>query len=167
MGVGEIWRRVMSTFDLLESLLGAPNPQRQASVSAEIWREIEEDFSVELPDEVKRFLNSYGGIQVSEYISIFAPGAILDVHDIIGSSVTENPSIDEALLPTSGGMIIWGSTVNADQLFLVQRSGGWSVAAWCRQWGEWYESPLGLAEWALQAFSPESDIFWLPKWEYP
>ncbi|WP_042376497.1 hypothetical protein [Streptacidiphilus melanogenes] len=81
--------------------------------------------------------------------------------------ITLNKRIPDPLLPPPGGMLIWGNTVDADQLFLVQRCGGWRVATWCRQWVEWHETDLSLPQRVSHTLSPKQSVQWLPEWEFP
>jgi hypothetical protein len=151
----------------LRQLLGEPRNVDSPSELPEIWTEVESEFQVEAPADVKEFLEAYGSVRIWGYLFIFAPSALVDAQKHFGPSISRRSIIPEPLLPEAGGMLLWGSTVDADQLFLVQRPGGWRVAAWLRQWAEWYESDLPLAEWMEAALSPELPVEWLPEWEYP
>ncbi|WP_042419062.1 hypothetical protein [Streptacidiphilus anmyonensis] len=155
----------MSSLDDLRSILGDPLALDPDSDS--IWSEIEADLSATVPDDARDFLNAYGGLMIEGFLAIHHPGALLDVHQDFGPQIIRNRRIPDPLLPSPGGMLIWGNTVDADQLFLVQRSGGWRVAAWCRQWVEWYETELSLPAWISHALSPEQNVQWLPEWEFP
>jgi hypothetical protein len=149
--------------ELIE-LLGEPHSK---GCPQDIWGEVEREFHIEVPVEVRDFLDAYGGVRVSGYLSIFSPGALTDCQRFFGETVSGVSKIVDPMLPVSGGMFIWGSTVEADLLFMVQRRAGWRVAAWVRQWHEWYESDMPLMDWALLAFSNSQDIDWLPEWNYP
>ncbi|UWE07552.1 hypothetical protein [Actinacidiphila bryophytorum] len=148
----------------LSELLG---PARPGADDEDAWAEAEEWFRTPVPGEVREFLGAYGGVWVSGFLSIISPGALIECQEFHRDSVARIRKIADPMLPEPGGMFVWGSTVEADLLFMVQRPSGWRVAAWVRQWHEWYESDLSLAEWASFAFSSRQDIPWLPEWEYP
>lgn len=133
----------------------------------EVWAEVGEAFCVAVPDDVRSFLDAYGGVWVSEFLSIVPPGALVECQGFFRESLAAVREIPDPWLPEVRGMFVWGSTVEADVLFMVQRPAGWRVAAWVRQRHEWYESDLPLMEWASFAFSGRRDILWLPEWEYP
>lgn len=154
----------MSISPELNALLGAP---RRDSRDEDSWGEVEHGFGVDIPDDFRVLLSGYGGILISGYLSVLSPDVISSYQRQLGETIAKVEGIPDPLLPALGGMFIWGSTVESDLLFLVQRAGGWRVAAWVRQWFEWYETDMPLGQWLAFARSEEQDILWLPEWEYP
>lgn len=157
----------MDVSGTLRELLGESPRLDTPGELAEAWAELEGELKVEVPGDVKEFLDAYGSLEIWDFLRIHAPGALAEAHNYFGLTIAGNDRVVEPLLPEAGGMLLWGTTVEADLLFLVQRPGGWRVAAWVRQWREWYESDLPLAEWMASALSPEGPVDWLPEWEYP
>lgn len=153
--------------EIPEELIEILKPVHPGASDEEVWGEVEETFCTAIPGDVRDFLDTYGGIWVSEFLSIVSPDALVECQSFYRESVAGIKKITDPLLPEAGGMFVWGSTVEADILFMVQRPAGWRVAAWVRQWHEWYESDMSLMEWASFAFSSRQDILWLPEWEYP
>lgn len=83
----------------------------------------------------------------------------------MGPRLERSPYVPGAVLPTAGGMLLWGNTIEGDQLFLVDRgTAGWTVSAFRRNWADWYESRLNHTEWLRAALSGEIATDWLPEW---
>jgi hypothetical protein len=69
------------------------------------------------------------------------------------------------ILPSAGGVLLWGNTLEGDQLFLVPRTGGvWTVSAFRRNWHDVYDSGLEFGEWFYRALGGEICTDWLPVW---
>ncbi|MFD3469722.1 hypothetical protein ACFWWM_25765 [Streptomyces sp. NPDC058682] len=69
------------------------------------------------------------------------------------------------MLPTRGGALVWGNTIDGDQLFFVPHNdGSWTVSAFRRGWGDWHDTNLGLSDWFYQALASEIGTGWLPEW---
>ncbi|MFI0990249.1 hypothetical protein [Streptomyces exfoliatus] len=71
-----------------------------------------------------------------------------------------------SVLPSPGGALLWGHTIEGDRLFLVpQAHGTWTVSAFRRGWGDWHDTGLGFGEWFRGALAGALATDWLPQWE--
>ncbi|MEU3660971.1 hypothetical protein AB0E77_14645 [Streptomyces sp. NPDC032940] len=76
-----------------------------------------------------------------------------------------HPAIPRKVLPDVGGMLHWGHSIEGDQFFLEDRGGGkWTVSAFRRNWGDWYESDETLVNWLLGVFHGHTASEWMPEW---
>ena len=49
--------------------------------------------------------------------------------------------------------------------FLIDRGDRWTVSAFVRQRGQWYQSDQTLIDWLLGALDNDASPPWLPLWE--
>ncbi|MBB4944538.1 hypothetical protein F4556_000073 [Kitasatospora gansuensis] len=65
-----------------------------------------------------------------------------------------------------GGALLWGNTIEGDQLFLVpHENGSWTVSAFRRGWADWYDSDLCFSDWFHLALTGGTATDWLAEWE--
>jgi hypothetical protein len=153
----------MSVIEVLGPLLGPPPVRLSHS-----FEEVEHGWGIRLPDSYKEIGAAYGDALISDFIFICGPKSLQKYETRMGRLLRDNPLIPGAILPDPNGMLLWGNTIEGDQLFLVDNgSSGWTVSAWLRQWMSWYESNLPLADWLYQALSGQLGVEWLPEWESP
>jgi hypothetical protein len=149
----------------LRVLLGEPPNQPERSLDT-----VREAMDVDLPDEYAAFALAYGDLAVDEYLLFYGPASLLR------SAHQQGPTLERiaeglgasphAVLPSPGGMLLWGATVEGDSLFLVDRGDKrWTVSAFVRQRGIWYESDQTLIDWLHTALTNDTSPQWLPAWE--
>lgn len=149
----------MSTKSTFRDILGDPLRSNDdvAGVLAE-W-------NVAAPPAYIEFANGYGDAMLDGYIFFAGAKSLASLANGIGRDLEASDSVPGVVLPTRGGMLLWGHTVEGDQLFLVQRDASeWTVSAWLRQRATWYESELTIVEWLEIAFDNERSPNWLPLW---
>ncbi|WP_369226289.1 hypothetical protein AB5J52_36570 [Streptomyces sp. R39] len=150
----------MSAADILAPVLGPP-PQRAAGT----FQAPEREWGVALPEEYADFGSAYGDATISDFIFVCGPRTLQSYAARMGPRMERSPFVPGEVLPTKGGMLLWGNTVEGDQLFLVDRGDGrWTVAAFRRNWADWYESDLTLLDWLRQALTGQIATDWLPVW---
>ncbi|WP_367323413.1 hypothetical protein [Streptomyces sp. HUAS ZL42] len=151
----------MSSVGQLKNVLGLP-PRGPVGT----FEEVENSFGVSLPAEVKDVCSLYGDVMVSDFIFIFGPKFMAEKSAWMSDFVRDgHPAIPRAVLPDAGGMLHWGHTIEGDKFFLEDRgSGRWTVSAFRRNWGDWYESDDTLADWLVGVFKGNRAVDWMPEW---
>ena len=155
----------MTDLARLRALLGEPPNQPQRSLDT-----VREALGVELPEEYAAFALAYGDLTVDEYLLFYGPASLVrcahqqgPTLERIAQRLSASP---HAVLPSPGGMLLWGATVEGDSLFLVNRcEKRWTVSAFVRQRGDWYESDQTLIDWLHTALTNDTSPPWLPAWE--
>ena len=150
----------MSAADILTPLLGLPPERATGTFDA-----LEREWGVTLPEEYVDFGRAYGDATITDFIFVCGPGTLAWYAATMGPRMERNPFVPGEVLPAKGGMLLWGNTLEGDQLFLVDRGDGrWTVSAFRRNWADWYRSDLTLLDWLRQALSGEIATDWLPEW---
>ncbi|OIK28116.1 SMI1/KNR4 family protein [Streptomyces malaysiense] len=150
----------MSAPDALIPLLGQPSQR-----NIDTFETLERKWGVAFPREYVEFGRSYGDSTISEFIFVCGPKTLESYAERMSSRMERNPFVPRDFLPTKDGMLLWGNTVEGDQLFLVDRGNSeWNVAAFRRNWSDWYESELTLVEWLHLALTGQIASDWLPEW---
>ncbi|MFJ3975918.1 hypothetical protein [Streptomyces sp. NPDC090021] len=119
------------------------------------------------PDEYKEISACYGDALIDGFLYVYGPLKIAEKSEWMSDYVArgESRKIKHPVLPSEGGMLHWGHTIEGDKLFLTPRGGGeWAVSAFRRNWGDWYETDLRVDEWLLGVFSGNIETDWLPEW---
>ncbi|MFF0596399.1 hypothetical protein [Streptomyces antibioticus] len=152
----------MSSLERLRSLLGLPPgaaDERDFSV-------VEAGLGIKLPQEVKGVCSLYGDVLISDFILVFGPKFMTEKGLWMSEFVREgHPVIPKAVLPDPGGMLHWGHSVEGDKFFLENRGGGkWTVSAFRRNLGDWYESDETLTDWLVGVFAGRDAEDWMPQW---
>jgi hypothetical protein len=120
---------------------------------------------VTFPEEYADLARVYGDVTISDYIFVFGPRTLASYVARMGPRMERSSYVPGDVLPSKGGMLLWGNTIEGDQLFLVDRGDGrWTVSAFRRNWADWYESDLTLLEWLRQALTGQIATDWLPEW---
>ncbi|MFJ3913883.1 hypothetical protein [Streptomyces vinaceus] len=105
---------------------------------------------------------------IDEFLFIYGPRSTREMGEWMSDYVARGESsvIVEPVLPTPGGMFMWGHTIEGDRLFLVPRGEGepWTVSAFRRNWGDWHGTQMPLEEWLVKAFRGAIETTWLPEW---
>ncbi|MEV4558403.1 hypothetical protein AB0K51_15630 [Kitasatospora sp. NPDC049285] len=122
-------------------------------------------WGIEFPSDFCEIAGAYGDATISEYI-FFCGARRLEKYAMgMGRKLEQSRKVPELVLPSPGGALVWGNTLEGDQFFLVPRKGGkWTVSAFRRGWGDWYESDLEFSEWFYAALAGEIATDWLPEW---
>lgn len=151
----------MSSMDQLRELLGMPPVKNEES-----WAPVEQALGIELPKEVKEFCSRYGDLVISDFIAVYGAGSMIEKSVWMSDFVRDGHSvIPRTVLPDAGGMLHWGHSIEGDSFFLEDRgSGRWTVSAFRRNWGDWYESNEVMTDWLVGVFSGRLATDWMPEW---
>lgn len=138
------------------------------SRSGEI-REIGLQWGVELPDDFTQIMGLYGDLLISGYLYLRGASTLnSDTAQRMREMLEAGRTVQYKILPSAGGALLWGHTVEGDQLLLVPRPGGsWSVSAFRRNWHDVYDSDLSFSDWLYGALRGEVADDWLPAWPSP
>ncbi|MFD5884212.1 hypothetical protein [Streptomyces yangpuensis] len=143
-------------------LLGAPVRQDEGH----LIKEIASSWSVTLPEDFIAIAGAYGDAVVSDYIYFCGARTLRRYADGMGRQLEASRTVPHVVLPTPGGALVWGNTIEGDQLFLVPRGGGtWTVSAFRRGWADWHDTDLGFSDWFHLALTGGTATDWLPEWE--
>lgn len=144
-----------------KSILGSPFRSNEESQV----REIGNSWGVELPADFCEISGAYGDAAFSEFILLCGMRGLAEYSALMGPMLEKSLTVPHLILPTAGGALLWGNTVEGDQLFLVPQSGGkWTVSAFRRQWGDWYASDMEFGDWFHAALTGLVATDWLPQW---
>ncbi|WP_406164077.1 hypothetical protein OG806_49405 [Streptomyces sp. NBC_00882] len=144
----------MKTISDFAPVLGLPVRQDEGH----LIEEIASAWSVTLPADFVEIAGAYGDIVISDYIYFCGARTLREYADGMGRKLEASRAVPvpHTVLPTPGGALVWGNTIEGDQLFLVPRDGGsWTVSAFRRGWADWHDTELGFSDWlylALPAF---------------
>lgn len=178
----------------LMALLGEPD----RSVTPVPWHLSRAEVGMDFPADFRGFVDRFGGGQFRRELAVHSPTAwaspgspngferfILDTTEdgSIGDYLAgayEDGDYDECphpVYPEPGGLLLWGNTWNADQLFWLTEGEDpdkWPVAIWYRQLAEWDTFDGGFAAFSLALItgaypmahellpSPDPEV---PEWE--
>ncbi|QNA77585.1 hypothetical protein C8250_042660 [Streptomyces sp. So13.3] len=152
----------MRTVSDFVPLLGAPVRQEEGHLIEKIAR----SWSVTLPEDFVEVAGAYGDAAISEFIFLCGARTLQSYSDGMGRKLEQSSSVPHLVLPSADGALVWGNTSEGDQLFLVPRGGStWTVSAFRRGWGDWYDSDLGFSDWFHLALTGGIAADWLPEWE--
>lgn len=152
----------MASLEDLQGILG-PSPWAERRNFASVERE----WGISIPSEVKKVGLLYGDSLVSDFLFIFGPITMTPKGNWMSAYVSEGKArkIPHPVIPESGGMLHWGHSIDGDRLFLEDRGNGlWTVSAFRRDWGDWYESDLPLIDWLVGVFNGSLATDWMPEW---
>ena len=128
--------------------------------------EVERVLGTELPKEVIEVCSMYGDLLISDFIFVFGPKCMAEKGVWMSGFVRDGDDvIPRGVLPEVGGMLHWGHSIEGDKFFLERKKGGeWTVSAFRRGWGDWYESDDGFIEWMVKVFEGRCAEDWMPEW---
>ncbi|WP_405965543.1 hypothetical protein OG713_42095 [Streptomyces sp. NBC_00723] len=151
----------MASLERLKEILGAPPVGLEGDFLG-----VERELGVELPVEVKEVGSVYGDLLISDFIFIFGTKFMVEKGVWMSEYVRDGEDvIPRGVLPEVGGMLHWGHSIEGDKFFLERREGGkWTVSAFRRNWGDWYESDDGLIDWMVKVFEGKCAVDWMPEW---
>jgi hypothetical protein len=151
----------MPATDSLIPLLGEPR-----NTAPDALENLQREWGVTFPAEYVAFANGYGDASVSEFIFVFGPRTLASYAESMGPLLEDTPDVPGTVLPKPGGMLLWGNTAEGDQLCLVDRGDGrWTVSAFRRGWGDWYDSELTVVDWFRGVLTEEVAADWFPEWD--
>jgi hypothetical protein len=127
--------------------------------------ELAREWEITLPQDFIDIAGAFGDASISGFIYFFGGGTLQEYAGLMGDLMEQCREVPHPVLPSLGGALLWGNTLEGDQLFLVPHADGtWTVSAFLRQWGEWYDSELGFSDWLYGALTGEVATQWLPEW---
>jgi hypothetical protein len=145
----------------LVSLLGRPLRPSEGPLLAEIGRE----WGVAFPEDFVSIAGAYGDVVISGFIFFCGAREIRTYADLMGHLLEQSDAVPCRVLPSPGGALLWGNTIEGDQLFLVDRGGGrWTVSAFRRGWADWHDTDLEFGEWFPAVLAGEIETDWMPEW---
>lgn len=148
-------------FDVTE-LLGPP----VRAGDAMRLREIATDWGVQFPADFIEISGAYGDVMISDFIFLCGARELESYAQLMGRSMEESSTVPCPVLPSPGGALLWGNTIEGDQLFLVDRGQGrWTVSAFRRGWADWLDTDLEFGEWFTGVLAGEIATDWMPEWE--
>jgi hypothetical protein len=126
-------------------------------------------WGVTLPHDFLEIASAYGDSTISGYLTFNGPRTLGFKGELFGPGLPDwNVLYDRdgiAVLPTPGGMLLRGSTIEGDMLCLKRReSGRWTVSASLRDWFEWRDYDLEFSDWFYLALLGRIGEDWLPEW---
>ncbi|MGO4614304.1 hypothetical protein AB4305_08270 [Nocardia sp. 2YAB30] len=145
----------------LNQILGPPVRQDEAGKVAQIGRE----WGVRLPPDFVEVAGAYGHTMIGEFIFLAGASSISSYAEEMGKHMDENPTVPCTVLPTPGGALLWGNTIEGDQLFLRhQDDERWTVSAFRRNDHDWLDTDHEFGEWFVGVLSGELETTWMPEW---
>lgn len=145
----------------LVPLLGRPVRHGEADRVARIGRE----WGVRFPSDFIEVAGAYGNTMIGGFIFLAGASSICPYAEEMGKGMDENPTVPCAVLPAPGGSLLWGNTIEGDQLFLRPRSDGrWTVSAFRRNHHDWLDTTHEFGEWFIGVLSGELETDWMPEW---
>ncbi|WP_369387245.1 hypothetical protein AB5J72_06190 [Streptomyces sp. CG1] len=147
--------------DALLPLLGGPVRHGEE----EQLREAEAEWGVQFPLAFVEVAGAYGDTVICDYIFLCGARKIRSYAERMGRRMEKSSTVPCRVLPSAQGVLLWGNTVEGDQLFLIPReSGRWTVSAFRRNWHDWYDSDLSFEEWFPAMLSGAIETDWMPEW---
>ncbi|MFE2065273.1 hypothetical protein ACFXDH_23260 [Streptomyces sp. NPDC059467] len=148
----------------LVRLLGQPSrPDSKAALE-----EVAADWGVTFPRDFVEIAGSFGDVVVCEYLLLCGGRSLRGYADLMAAMMEESSTVPCKVLPSPGGALLWGNTVEGDQLFLVERGGGrWTVSAFRRNWHDWHDTDMEFGEWLPRMLAGEIETDWMPEWPAP
>jgi hypothetical protein len=151
----------MKTIEDFVPLLGRPVRDSDASALEQIGR----SWGIALPADYLEIAGAYGDSVISDFIFFCGARTVETYAAQMGSLLEQSRTVPHLVLPSPGGALVWGNTIEGDQLFLVPHpNGGWTVSAFRRNWHDFYDSDLGFSDWFHLALTGEIGTDWLPEW---
>lgn len=139
----------------------APRQSEGALIEA-----IGQSWSVSLPADFVDIAGAYGDTSISGYLYLCGSRKLESYAARMGPLLERSSKVPYAVLPTAGGALLWGNTLEGDQLFLVPHENDtWTVSAFRRNWGDFIDTDICFSDWLYLALTGETATDWLPEWE--
>jgi hypothetical protein len=148
----------------LVPLLGSPVRPGEGPLLAAIGKE----WGVSFPRDFVEISGIYGDVVICEYLLFCGGRSIRAYADLMAAAMEESKTVPCRVLPSPGGALLWGNTIEGDQLFLIDRGEGrWTVSAFRRGWADWYDTDMEFGEWFPRMLAGEIETDWMPEWPAP
>lgn len=151
----------MRSLDEFVPVLGsAPRQAEGALIEA-----IGQFWSVSLPADFVALVGAYGDASISGYLYLCGSRTLESYAAQMGPLLEESSTVPYSVLPTTAGALLWGNTLDGDQLFLVPHENGtWTVSVFRRQWHDFIDTDMCFSDWLYLALTGETATEWLPEW---
>ncbi|MFI1280995.1 hypothetical protein ACH4U5_09580 [Streptomyces sp. NPDC020858] len=110
----------MKTISDFVPALGLPVRQDEGH----LIEEIAPAWPVSLPEDFVAITGTHGDAAISDYIYCCGARTLRRYADGMGRRLEASRTVPHTVLPNPGGALVWGNTVEGDQLFLFPREGG-------------------------------------------
>jgi hypothetical protein len=116
-----------------------------------------------------QILSACGDSVISDYLTVYGPRTLGFGGEFYGPGLPDGEILYDGdsipILPTPGGLLLWGSSAEGDMLCLKLREPGrWTVSASLRNWFEWRDYDLDFSDWLHLALTGKICQDWLPEW---
>ena len=127
-------------------------------------------WGVALPEDFLEIMSAYGDSCISDYLTLYGPTTLGFAGEFFGPGLADWSVHEDSngipILPTPGGLLLWGSTIEGDMLCLRQLpTGRWIVSVSLRNWFEWRDYDQDFSDWFHNALTGRVCDDWLPEWE--
>ncbi|MEU1481184.1 hypothetical protein ACFYZ8_44025 [Streptomyces sp. NPDC001668] len=144
----------------LSALLGPPVRSDEKEIEA-----VAREWGVVFPPDFVSLAGAYGDTVICEYLLFCGARELVPYAARMGRLLEDSRTVPHRVLPTPGGALVWGNTIEGDQLFLVDRGDGrWTVSAFRRGWADWLDTDLEFGEWFPRMLAGEIETDWMPEW---
>jgi hypothetical protein len=128
--------------------------------------EIAAEWGVQFPADFAEISAAYGDVVISDFIFFCGVRSIKSYAQQMGHLMEQSGTVPCSVLPAPGGALLWGNTIEGDQLFLIDRGQGrWTVSAFRRGWADWLDTDLEFGEWFTGVLAGLIETDWMPEWE--
>ena len=127
------------------------------------WLEVERKFGVELPQDYKNFIDSYGGGKIAEFISIFSPfsenininiiNQLNRQSDVLLELASSGEALPYPVFPANGGIFPVGMTDNGDVIYWRTGEARWGVVVNEARGPEWEAYDLSIVDFLVELLS--------------
>ncbi|HTJ71521.1 MAG TPA: hypothetical protein VL551_28520 [Actinospica sp.] len=122
-------------------------------------------WSVTLPTDFADVAGTYGDTTISGYLYLCGPRTLESYAAQMGPLLEKSSTVPYTVLPTLGGALLWGNTLEGDQLFLVPHENDtWTVSAFRRNWHDLIDTDMCFSDWLYLALTGGTATDWLPEW---
>lgn len=154
----------MQGSEVLEKLLPILGPPVRNAGTSEV-EQIGQDWGIRFPADFVLVASAYGHTTIEEFIYLTGASSIRSYADRMAKHMDENRTVPCSVLPAPGGALLWGNTIEGDQLFLRPRdSGRWTVSAFRRNRHDWIDTDHEFGEWFVGVLNGGLETSWMPEW---
>ncbi|MBR7831484.1 hypothetical protein KDK95_34665, partial [Actinospica sp. MGRD01-02] len=122
-------------------------------------------WSVSLPADFGDVAGAYGDTSISGYLYLCGSRTLESYAARMGPLLEKSSTVPYAVLPTPGGALLWGNTLDGDQLFLVPHEDGTrTVSAFRRNWHDFIDTDMCFSDWVYLGLTGGAHTDWLPEW---
>ncbi|MFJ3789413.1 hypothetical protein [Kitasatospora sp. NPDC090091] len=146
----------------LAQIFGEPSQQPTATP----WERSLAEVGFAFPADYREFVDQYGSVRINGELSVPVPtlrsydggpivgfpGFLRLTTDGVAAELAGGPDCPYPVHPEPGGLIAWGSNLNADQFFWLtegENPDSWPVVAFYRSLEEWDQFDGGFAAFLL------------------